>query len=175
MLLQSLLFFHDGFKQSCSAILHNTALWLMTTAAFTIFTLTNTVQETDHLLQVLFCIHGRTTVTTLCRESRFRLHTCSLQQLIKFLSLAARYDIVFLAMEYDNRWILFVHILSSTETKVLIRFLVKFGIQQHILGGVLTHRHVLTTVHRRQVNRTRPVTGSIHHAALVGIVADGTF
>jgi hypothetical protein len=83
------------------------------------------IEEVHHLLQVFLGIHTHT-MSTFGNKGGFGLHACSLQQLIELLSLTARYDIVFFTMEDDDRRIVLVNIVGSTQTAVLIRFLSQF-------------------------------------------------
>lgn len=68
------------------AILDDTALGFLAAMALAVATLTDTIKEMHHLLQVLFSIHRRTTMTALSRERCFGLHTSGLQQFVKQLT-----------------------------------------------------------------------------------------
>ena len=64
-------------------------------------------------------------MVSLCGECSLGLYTGSLQQFIELSTLADRNDIVFLAMEDNDRWIVFVDIVYSTESYIFVRFLVQ--------------------------------------------------
>ncbi len=78
-------------------------------------------------------------------------------------------------MEDDDGRVVLVDILDGTETAILVRLLVEFRLQQHVLGAVLAHGDMLAAVHSGEVYGTRPVAGGIHGTALVEIVADSAF
>ena len=170
MFRQCRLLLHDSFIVSRATVLDNAAFgcWLQAVSFF------NIIQEIDHLLQVLLTIHTHT-MTSLRHEGGLGLHTGSLQDLKELLALTARHHIVLLTMEDDDRGIVLVDVCGSTQTHILFGLIGKFGIEQHVFRTVLTHLHTLTAVHGRQVNRTRPVTGSIDGTALVSIIADIAF
>ena len=132
---------------------------------------TDGIQETHHLLQVLFGIHAHA-VSAFGNKGSLRLDTGSLQYLKELLALTAGDYVVFLTMEDDDGWRLGINIGGGTQAEVLVGFLREFGVQQHVLGRVVTHLHVIAAVHGRQVNGARPVAGSIDSATLAGVVTN---
>ena len=69
-------------------------------------------------------------------------------------------------MENDDGGRVSANIVGGTQAAVLVRLLGQLRVEQHILGAVLAHRHVVAAVHRCQIYRSRPVAGGIHRAAL---------
>ena len=93
--------------------------------------LAGSIEEVDHLLQVLGTVHTHA-MTTLRHKSCLGLDTGSLQQFVEFLTLAARYYIILLTMENNDWRTILVDIAGSTQAKILVWFLTELRVQQHI-------------------------------------------
>ena len=163
--------FHNSFIVARTTILNDalTRFLFLTATLIAFATFPDTVQETNHLLQILWSVHFRSSMIALSREGRHSLDTCSLEQFKELLPLTIRNHTIFVTMENDDGRVLGIDILCSTETQVLIGFIWKFRPEQYIFWTIFTHCHVLATIHCCQVHRARPVASGIHNAGLIGI------
>ena len=163
VLLQGGVFLHDGLVLTRAAVFDDTTA-----------TSAGSIEEADHLLQVLFAVHTHS-VTTLRYVGSLRLDASSLEHFEELLTLAAGHYIVLLTVENDDGRVVLVHIGGGAQTKVFVGLGGKFGIEQHVLRTVVAHSHVFTTIHCREIDGTRPVASRINGTALVGVLSQSAF
>ena len=72
------------------------------------------IKEVNHFLEILCCVHCRTSMTAFCRVCSLCLYASRLQQLVEFLTLTNRHHIILLTMEDDNRRTVPANIVCST-------------------------------------------------------------
>ena len=179
VLRQCGLFTHDSLVSTRTTFFENTRLGLLLAArlvaAAHIAAIAHAVEEANHLLEVLLSVHLRTTVTALSGERGLGLDARSLQQLIELLTLTIRDDIILITVEDDDRRIVFVDIIGSTETTIFVGLFGQLRVEQHVLRTILAHLHTFATVHIGEIHRTRPVAGSIDTAALAEEITEVAF
>ena len=78
-------------------------------------------------------------------------------------------------MENDDGRVVLVDIVGGAQAEVFVGFGSKVGVQQNVLRAFLAHLHVVSTIHCREVDGSRPIASCVYGTQLVAKVAHVAF